>query len=46
MVRNVLCTMALDPVARTRNGEPDGITVRPLLPRNFATAAWVAAVGA
>ena len=46
MVWKVLCTEALDPVARTRNGEPDGTTVRPLLLRNFATADWVATAGA
>ncbi len=39
-------TRALDPLARTRNGEDDGVTVRPLLARKLATEAWVDAVGA
>jgi hypothetical protein len=37
---------ALEPVARTRNGEPDGTTVRPLVLRYLVTADWVAGVGA
>ena len=36
----------LDPVARTRNGESDGTTARPLLLRNLATAVRAAGVGA
>ena len=39
-------TRALDPLARTRNGEDDGVTVRPLPARKLATEAWVDAVGA
>jgi hypothetical protein len=38
-------TLALEPVARTRNGEPDGTTFRPLSLRYLATACWAAGVG-
>ena len=46
MVWKVFDTLALEPVARIRNGEPDGTTFRPLSPRYLATACSVAAVGA
>ena len=45
-VWNVFDTSALDPVARTRNGEPDGTTFRPLSPRYLATACRAAGAGA
>ena len=46
VVWKVLCIWALDPVARTRYGEPDGTTLRPLLLRYLATAVRAAGVGA
>jgi hypothetical protein len=45
-VWKVFDTVALEPVARIRNGEPEGTTFKPRPPRNLATACWVAGVGA